>query len=107
MKKQFSFNPDDHKDAPEAWRGAWSRGVDFSGKSDRVVAVHAGGDGDIKYGYNWIGPIDLRVEGAPAKLEAWATLKLETHGGYVHLLPADGDARADLDEQVEEMSEEL
>ena len=103
MKKAFSFNPDDHEHAPESWRGAWARGVDFSGKSDRVLAVHVNGDGDNKYDYNWAGPIDLRVEGAAAKLEEWATQTLDLHGGYVHLLPADGDGHADLDKAIEMM----
>ena len=94
-KGYFSFDPDDFKDAPEAWRGAWSRGVDFSGGSKRVVAVHAGGNSDIKYGYFWIGPIDLSIEGNPAKLEEWADNVL-FDGGYVHLLPADGNAQAEL-----------
>jgi hypothetical protein len=105
MTGPFSFNPDNFKDAPEEWRGAWPWGVDFGGDSNRVVAVHAGGSGECKYGYAWIGPIDLSVDGNSAKLEHWAESTLSNFGGYIHLLPAEGDAQAELDESDADFEE--
>jgi hypothetical protein len=85
----------------DRWPGAWRWGVDFSAEPEhrRVVAVHVGGDGDMKYDLDWIGPIRLTDESA-ALLEEWARGILEVHGGYVHLFPADGDATAELGEWV-------
>jgi hypothetical protein len=96
-KSCFSFDPDKLRGTPEEWRGAWPKGVDFSGDSNRVLAAHVGGGDDIKYGFNWLGPIDLTIDGNAVKLEKWATNILDIFGGYVHLLPADG--HADLDKE--------
>jgi hypothetical protein len=98
--RNFSFNPDEHKGAPEAWRGAWPWGVDFAEGVHRVIAVHLGGS-KIKYGFNWMGPIILTNE-TSSQLEKWAERVLSYDGGYVHLLPADGDASEELREYIEE-----
>lgn len=75
--------------------GQWSYGVDFSAGAKRVVAVATQtADGDSKYGFQWIGPIAL-TEDAALRLENWAEAHLDFAGGYVHLLPADGEADFD------------
>ena len=50
------------------WPGQWVWGLDHSNDVDMVLAVHVGGEGDIKYGLRWIGPVDLTQPGAPAHL---------------------------------------
>jgi len=80
------------------WPGAWHWGVDFAEGSTRVIAVRLGG-GDIKYGTNWIGPVELTDENAK-RLSDWAQATLNCFGGYVHLFPADGDASIDLRSSV-------
>jgi len=77
------------------WPGAWKWGVDYSGDSERVIAVQGNDEGDWKYDVNWIGPIDMTTENA-AMLEHWAERTLHIGGGYVHLFPADGDATVEL-----------
>ena len=60
----------------EHWPGAWSYGVDFTPDGcRRVLAVRLGG-GEIKYGTDWTGPIDITVPGAAEALEAWAAVRL-------------------------------
>jgi hypothetical protein len=78
----------------ERWPGAWKWGVDFSGDSRRVVAVSNGG-AEAKYSTAWLGPIEITEETA-GQLEAWAEQMLDVYGGYIHLFPADGDAREEL-----------
>jgi hypothetical protein len=79
----------------DRWPGAWKWGVDFSGGSRRVVAVSNGGT-EAKYGTAWLGPIEITPETAGG-LEAWAEEMLAGYGGYIHLFPADGDAREELE----------
>ena len=90
----------------EHWPGAWSYGVDFTPDGcRRVLAVRLGG-GEIKYGTDWTGPIDITVPGAAEALEAWAAVRLDGPGGYVHLFPADGDASSELIGWMREYEEE-
>jgi hypothetical protein len=87
--------------------GLWRFGVDFAAASGsfKVIAVRLG-DGDIKYGCDWIGPVDISDDGTATKLEQWAERILYLSGGYVHLFPANGDASEELNEQTEEETEE-
>ena len=88
------------------WPGAWKWGVDFAGATlgVRVLAVRLG-DGDEKYGTDWIGPVVLTEETVPL-LEAWAEDVLRLSGGYVHLFPADGDAADGLREHHRALHED-
>jgi hypothetical protein len=79
--------------------------VDFSGESYRIVAVNVNCNGDMKYDTDWIGPLDLRDAETQRLLDRWCVLTLELHGGYVHLFPADGDARQELEEYVAVLEE--
>jgi hypothetical protein len=81
---------------------AWDKGVDFANVTPgcRVLAVHFGGS-DNKYGLNWIGPVTISDE-TFGLLEAWAADVLDVEGGYVHLLPADGDKLDELRQWITE-----
>lgn len=76
----------------------WSYGVDFSGDAERIIAVRSG-DGEIKYGLSWIGPILATSENMKLLIE-WCEATLGLEGGYIHLFPADGDAMVELSQQV-------
>ena len=80
----------------------WRWGVDFSNGSQRVIAVQVGGGAGVKYDMNWIGPLDLRDKSVAEDLLAWCGVVLDAYGGYVHLLPADGDAARELHDYIEE-----
>jgi hypothetical protein len=85
--------------ANDVWPRAWKWGVDYAQDAATVIAVRVGGGGDHKYDLDWIGPIPLTEETA-AWLEQWAEGTLMLNGGYVHLLPATGDATPDLEEAL-------
>lgn len=92
--------------ADTPWPGAWHYGVDYSGDAESVVAIRFG-DGDIKYGIDWVGPIDLN-DCTAKLLAAWAEYVL-WQGGYVHLFPAGvdecGRSRVDLIERLKNFND--
>lgn len=92
-------------EANKLWPGAWSYGVDFAEGSDRIIAVHLGGS-EIKYGLEWVGPIELTEE-AMLLLMQWAEDILDLDGGYVHLFPADGDVTRAFCQAQKERRDEL
>lgn len=88
-----------------AFPGQWPYGVDFSDEETQLVlAINIPGDGEIKYGLNWIGPIELTEESAML-LVKWGSNATYVHGGYVHLFPTNGNALAQLKEEVEGIEE--
>jgi hypothetical protein len=92
-----------------SWEGAvavrerYALGVDFAEGMARVVAVQTGG---AKYGITWIGPLDLSDPQTAIEFVRWADDSLRAWGGYVHLFPADGDARKELHDQITDLEEE-
>jgi hypothetical protein len=91
---------------PEHWEwGDWPFGEDYSGGSRRVVALLIKSDGWEPKHPRFVGPLELTFESA-VFLTAWAARVLNLYGGYVHLLPADGDALNQLEAEVAEMEED-
>jgi hypothetical protein len=84
---------------------AWALGVDFAPASDRVIAVHIGGE-ELKYGIEWIGPVDRREYVVRRELERWGDRVLDLHGGYIHLFPADGSGWEVLHDYNDALDEE-
>jgi hypothetical protein len=84
----------------------WPFGRVFTGVElgRRAIAVRVAGLGvgaGNEDGLHWIGPLHLDAANL-ALLAEWAEAMLTAWGGFVHLLPADGDASDGLRAEIAE-----